>query len=425
MLRLPSFSCWAHVATEEALLPVEGLLTDVDKLKKMAFDISWRINRRKSDLKMRRPELVDAFKDDPASVPYANQSLPRAKKLEGDPNICQSPLRKMPESLKEFDWYSDKQYATSNTMVVFFYGVPGDVAKRMLAREMMWTQFPEIPFYFVYGMPYYIPDINQTAHENDLEKGRQETAGLILKKEKKLYGDGVVGDFPEHYNNLPAKTLFMITEGAELCPGQRFMAKHDIDNITNYSLLIPRLERLISVKKTLNWYLGSKYFNMPTIRDPAHKNYESVEQYPYKTFVTYCGGPFYVLSMDLCKRLADLKVYPFLMPKNEDAFVGHLVNLVGGEPSSILNGFPLTSYLTKEYGSKLFVDIPCQMVMSLHSIKTDSQLRAMWNHFKGCKEKYVVDYSDKKSLDHWRSVEKNYKKIAKSKGLVEAAAAVE
>ena len=126
----------------------------------------------------------------------------------------------------------------------------------------------------------------------------------IIRNETRYYGDMLVGDFLDTYQNLSLKALVSLKWVSDNCKHVRYVLKTDDDVFVDIFKLVNHIrslqaQRLIDRRLIMchTWRTG-----MP-IRDKDNKWYIPVEEYSKPRFPPYCAGMAYVMSPDV---VADL-----------------------------------------------------------------------------------------------------------------------
>lgn len=146
----------------------------------------------------------------------------------------------------------------------------------------------------------------------------------VLQEENVEHGDLLQQDFLDTYNNLTLKTLMGMEWVAKHCPNATYVMKADCDVFLNLDYLV---RRLLLPPKT-NFMTGYIYRNTGPLRSKAYKWYVPHEVYPNATYPPYCGGPGYVFSADVARKVyAVAQTLPLI--NMEDAFVGLCLHALG------------------------------------------------------------------------------------------------
>ena len=191
----------------------------------------------------------------------------------------------------------------------------------------------------------------------------------ILKSESALYGDIVVGDFKDTYQNLSLKMAVAITWIAQFCPNVEAVIKVDMDTFVNVNLLLSLVRKLPSSTHP-NFVLGHKHYatHPPVSRKGTWFVPESL--YPYPEFPKYLYGHSYVISGPAVRLMAESIPFFPLVP-NEDAFMTGILPVVLN-----INRFHHGSFVNKK---NITVRTFCDMV---HNIYVSAFVYKRWNRAK-------------------------------------------
>lgn len=142
----------------------------------------------------------------------------------------------------------------------------------------------------------------------------------LLEEESFIYRDIVQQDFLDTYNNLTLKTLMGMEWVSKFCPNVPYVMKADTDIFLNVDYMVSQLlQPHLPPKK--GYMTGYVYRNTKPLRDKAYKWYVPWEVYPNDTYPPYCGGPGYVLSGDLPKKIYQV-AQTIKVINMEDSFMG-------------------------------------------------------------------------------------------------------
>ncbi|XP_074836308.1 beta-1,3-galactosyltransferase 1-like [Carettochelys insculpta] len=194
----------------------------------------------------------------------------------------------------------------------------------------------------------------------------------LLAEESDLHHDIVQQDFLDAYNNLTLKTLMGLEWVSRHCPNASYVVKADSDVFLNMEFLVRRLLQPQRPPKK-DYITGYIYRNTGPLRSKAYKWYVPREVYPNDTYPPYCGGPAYVLSGDLAKKVYGV-AQTLQVIHMEDAFVGICLHRLGinvtNSPWGLFNVYKL------EYEKCRF----SRLVMVHHYGPTD--LLRIWPDFQ-------------------------------------------
>ncbi|XP_066468776.1 beta-1,3-galactosyltransferase 1-like [Tiliqua scincoides] len=177
----------------------------------------------------------------------------------------------------------------------------------------------------------------------------------ILEEESVLYRDIIQQDFLDTYNNLTLKTLMGMEWISKFCPNATYVMKADSDIFLNVKYLVFQLlQPHLPPKK--DYITGYIYRNTKPIRNKAYKWYVPKEVYPNNSYPPYPGGPGYVLSGDLAKKIYQV-AQTIKVINMEDSFTGICLHELGvnvtDSPWGLFNVFKI-KYETCRF-SKLVV----------------------------------------------------------------------
>lgn len=139
----------------------------------------------------------------------------------------------------------------------------------------------------------------------------------LLEEESALHHDIVQQDFLDTYNNLTLKTLMGLEWVTRHCPNASYVVKADSDVFLNLGYLVRQLLQ----PPRQDYMTGYIYRGTGPLRSRAYKWYVPREVYPNNTYPPYCGGPGYVLSGDLARKVYGV-AQTLRVINMEDAFVG-------------------------------------------------------------------------------------------------------
>ena len=205
-------------------------------------------------------------------------------------------------------------------LLILVFTAPANFDRRTIIRKT-WATDPSLKIRWRSVFP-----LGQAAGDNILNKK--------LEAEGMMYGDLIRGSYNEHYKNLTFKTQMGLEWAAKYCADFQFLLKADDDVFINPYALIDHL-RIPDTPKT-NLYTGSCRFGSGVFR--AGKNGVTWKEYNKTTYPPFCTGPAYVLSSDVVYKLVEMfdVKKPF---KNEDVYIGMLVEKIGGVRVMVHRGF--------------------------------------------------------------------------------------
>ncbi|XP_063215766.1 beta-1,3-galactosyltransferase 5-like [Bacillus rossius redtenbacheri] len=140
-----------------------------------------------------------------------------------------------------------------------------------------------------------------------------------VRAESDFFGDVVVSNVVDAYENLTLKTISMCEWARRSCPRARFVLKADDDVFLNVPLLVDfvRQKEVSSASRSV---YGMVNRGTGPVRYPGHKFDVPVEVYPGDVYPDYMQGASYLLTGDLVGPLfrAALRMDFFRM---EDVFL--------------------------------------------------------------------------------------------------------
>ena len=148
-------------------------------------------------------------------------------------------------------------------------------------------------------------------------------------KESNIWGDLLVEDFMDTYQNLTVKSIYILKYVKRWCPKVQYISKVDDDIFLN----VPQLQNtLLKFPPEEEVLMGCLFCNSIPIRNPWNKWYTPHQMYPENVFPNYLSGTSYVISANLVDRLLDAALTTPLFHL-EDIFVtGMLAREIGVRP---------------------------------------------------------------------------------------------
>lgn len=142
----------------------------------------------------------------------------------------------------------------------------------------------------------------------------------LLEEESAMYGDIILQDFLDTYNNLTLKMLMGMEWVTKFCPNASYVMKIDSDVFLNVNYLVHHLLHPdLPVRQ--NYLTGFLVSYTGPIRDKVSKWYVPEELYPGNTYPPYPSGPGYVFSGDMARKIYQVaQGIPVI--NIEDAFIG-------------------------------------------------------------------------------------------------------
>lgn len=115
---------------------------------------------------------------------------------------------------------------------------------------------------------------------------------LMAHDEAQLYGDVIVEDFMEDYQNLTLKTMFALKHFLRLTPTAKYFLKIDDDVFLN----VFNLEKTLYKYRDCRGVIGSKEPIRYAQRDKENKWHVPFWMYPQETFPHFVNGPAYLMT---------------------------------------------------------------------------------------------------------------------------------
>ncbi|XP_074046953.1 UDP-GalNAc:beta-1,3-N-acetylgalactosaminyltransferase 1 isoform X2 [Macrotis lagotis] len=198
-------------------------------------------------------------------------------------------------------------------LVILVTSRPSDVKARQAirvtwgAKQSWWGQ--EVLTYFLLG------------HQMEPE---ENMLVLSIQDESILYGDIILQDFMDTYNNLTLKTIMAFRWVTEFCPTAKYVMKADSDVFINTGNLV---KYLLMNNQSENFFMGYPLIENFSNREFFKKTYISYQEYPFRVFPPYCSGLGYVFSRDLAPRVYEMMAH--VKPiRFEDVYVGITLSLL-------------------------------------------------------------------------------------------------
>ena len=121
-----------------------------------------------------------------------------------------------------------------------------------------------------------------------------------LRLEQKANGDVIEADIKETYQNLTLKVQMGIDFAVNECGNFDYVIKTDDDMYLN----IDRISQFSSGLQKGDSIFGGKCFsNNGPHRSKKSKWYISEADYPKKSYPPFCVGAFYIMSMEIVKKI--------------------------------------------------------------------------------------------------------------------------
>ncbi|XP_043940705.1 beta-1,3-galactosyltransferase 2-like [Protopterus annectens] len=243
-------------------------------------------------------------------------------------------------------------------LVLLILSQANELASRKAIREM-WGNESLVPGVsimrlFLLGMP----------------KGFTVEIQRLLVEESMLFHDIIQQDFMDSYVNLTIKTMMGLQWVSMFCPSASYAMKIDSDMFLNTEYLVKFLNP--EIPRRTNYFTGYMVRNAVPFRDPKSKFYVPFELYPAGFFPPYCGGPGYVFSAEMAKKIYDA-AQVIKAINMEDVFVGLCLQKLGisitESPASLFNWEKIEYEVCRYAG-----------LITVHHIALD-ELKQIWTHF--------------------------------------------
>lgn len=122
------------------------------------------------------------------------------------------------------------------------------------------------------------------------------TVNRAVQEEARSVGDVVVFPFTDTYRNLTYKFVYGLKWATDNCrESVRFVVKIDDDALVNVFLLADYLKNVTSSTDTRIHCLAWK--RTPVVRNRKSKWFVTRQEYPARTYPTYCGGLGFILPV--------------------------------------------------------------------------------------------------------------------------------
>ncbi|KAL0268796.1 UNVERIFIED_CONTAM: hypothetical protein PYX00_010611 [Menopon gallinae] len=122
----------------------------------------------------------------------------------------------------------------------------------------------------------------------------------VIREENDLYGDIILANFVDSYNNLTLKTVSILEWVDNYCGQAKFVLKTDDDMFINIPKLLQFIGNHLKDKRKIFGKLAKKW---KPIRKKTSKYYVSVKQYRNSLFPDFTTGPAYLMTSDVIHDL--------------------------------------------------------------------------------------------------------------------------
>ena len=147
-----------------------------------------------------------------------------------------------------------------------------------------------------------------------------------------MYGDVLLGDFPDNYRHLSLKMLLGIRWPRRHCQA-KYVLKTDEDCYVNIVSLMLWLSEYHNHYSSQPLYTGKVQRNMDVVRTMTHRYYVSRTEHPNKYYKPYVSGGGYLFSGHLLNKLYKVSRKTPIFPV-EDALFGRLMDILGVPPTN-------------------------------------------------------------------------------------------
>ncbi|CAL1529754.1 unnamed protein product [Lymnaea stagnalis] len=235
-------------------------------------------------------------------------------------------------------------------MLIILMSLPGETKTRLDIRTTWASQ--------LYGGSWYQNEIVRMAFFFG-GAGLRIDEVRALKLESDQYGDIVVADFQESYQNLSLKLATSLTWTVQHCPRAKYVAKIDTDVFAHVPMLL-QFVRNISQFHT-HFVVGRQHGSTKPGVTRAGRWAVSQDVYPLNVFPKYIYGHSYVISSPAVQLMVKRFPYVAIVP-NEDAFItgimAKMLNIT--RLSSNVFAYSLTKYSVCDFTYRNFVTAMCK-----------------------------------------------------------------
>lgn len=152
----------------------------------------------------------------------------------------------------------------------------------------------------------------------------------LVHQEALLYGDVIIGEFPDTFRHLSLKMLLSIKWPIKNCPS-KYIMKTDEDCFVNIIPLMLWLNDFHNVNSYKHVYIGKLQSSILVDRDEDSRYFVSIRDHPGTFYKPYISGGGYLFSGHLVKRLLDASKAIKVLPV-EDVTFGLLMRHIGVKP---------------------------------------------------------------------------------------------
>ena len=157
-----------------------------------------------------------------------------------------------------------------------------------------------------------------------------------VRKENRIHGDLIVGNFVDTYRNLTLKSISVLKWITTYCANAKYGLKADDDVFVNVPNLINALD--VKRRKVEKFIIGSKQVGAKPIQDKNSKWYTPREEFGEKVYPPYVSGTAYAFTLPAAVSLYSVthEMKPFWL---EDIYITGLCARAAGIPRFDHGGF--------------------------------------------------------------------------------------
>ena len=202
-----------------------------------------------------------------------------------------------------------------------------------------------------------------------LAKSKSAYHQKLVELESRQYGDIIMEDFVDSYQNLTLKTIMAMKWASHYCSDANYVMKTDDDMYVNYDALMTLLSDPQTSKT--NFFAGNKFSGNAPIRNPKSKWYVPKKMYPKSRYPAFCSGTGYVMSGDIPGRAYNMSLrtrYLYL----EDVFMGICLKKLGVKMTGH-SGFHIYNQSYKYCAYKRLITVHGKTTTEMYRIWEDQQ----------------------------------------------------
>lgn len=168
-----------------------------------------------------------------------------------------------------------------------------------------------------------------------------------VQTEKLKFDDLIQEDFIDSYTNNTYKLTMGLRYLKTYCDGKYDFAFF-IDG--DYALNINNLLSYLNTANRTSFYGGQMWFASP-FRDPSHKHYRSLKQYPFALYPPFIAAGAMLVSVDVAEQFFILSHYTAYFPF-DDVFYGFIAKKLNIIPVQMDKILPSTDGIPKKSHTK-------------------------------------------------------------------------